>query len=92
MEDDSWDVQAGVPVQSRPPLVYSDGLLDSPPGHLVFLVQYLGLFQAALVAHIVQMFTHRCSRVSAYLMNTQQADTLRVSFLSHLRTLGSKYL
>ncbi len=29
---------------------------------VVFLVEYLGLFQAALVAHIVQMFTHRCSR------------------------------
>ncbi len=65
LEDDSWDVQAGVPVQSRPSLVDSDGLLDSPPGHVVFLVQYLGLFQAALVARIVQMFTHRCSRVSA---------------------------
>ncbi len=44
----------------------SDGLLDPPPGHMVFLVQYLGLFQAALVACIVQMFTYRCSRVSAY--------------------------
>ncbi len=32
------DVQASVPVQSRPPLVDSDGLLDSPPGHMVFLV------------------------------------------------------
>ncbi len=27
LEDDSWDVQAGVPVQSRPPLVDSDGQL-----------------------------------------------------------------
>ena len=61
---DSWGVQAGVPVQSRPPSVGSDGLLYSP-GHMVFLVQCLGLFQAALVARIVQMFTHRCSRVSA---------------------------
>ncbi len=31
LEYDSWDVQASVPVQFRPPLVYSDGLLDSPP-------------------------------------------------------------
>ncbi len=62
LEDDSWDVQTGVPVQFRPPLVNSDSLLYSPAGHMVFLVQYLGLFQAALVARIVQMFAHRCSR------------------------------
>ena len=54
LEVDSWDVQAGVPVQfSLPLMVDSDGLLDSSPGHMVFLVQYLGLFQAALVARIV---------------------------------------
>ncbi len=36
----------------------SDGLLaDSPPGHMVFLVQYFGLFQAALVTSILS----RCS-------------------------------
>ncbi len=36
LEDDSWDVQVGVPVQFRPPLVDSDGLLDYSPGHMVF--------------------------------------------------------
>ncbi len=51
LEDDSWDVQAGVPVQFRPPLVYSDGLFDSPPGHLVFLVQYLGNYVSRVQKH-----------------------------------------
>ncbi len=55
----------------RPPLVDSDGLLDSPPqGHMVFLVQYFGLFQAALIKHMTiivqnEMFTYSSSRVSA---------------------------
>ncbi len=78
MKDDSWDVQAGVPVQSRLPLVDSDGLLDSPPGHMVFLVQYLGLFQAALVARIVQMFTHLCSRVLGFIIYLSAAYCYRI--------------
>ena len=49
LEDDSWDVQAGVPVQFIPPFLDSDGLLYSHSGHVVFLVEYFGLFQAALV-------------------------------------------
>ncbi len=62
LEDDSWEVQAGVPVQSRPPLVDSDGLLDSPPGHTACIV----------------MFTHGCSSASAcgvFFVSCPQAST-----------------
>ncbi len=70
--DTSWRMTAGM---SRPVSLFSQGLpcwilmasliflLDTFV--LVFFAQYLGLFQAANVARIVQMFTHHCSRVSA---------------------------
>ncbi len=62
--DTSWKMTAGM---SRSASLFSP---DLPwwillASLILLLVQYLVLFQAALVARIVQMFTHRCSRVSA---------------------------
>ena len=67
LEDDRWDVYAGVPVQFRPgPLVDSDGLLDSPIGHMILLVQLFGFYSRLHVwSVLVKMFTHRCSRVNS---------------------------
>ncbi len=76
----SWSMTAGM---SRPVSLFSQASLGGfwlPTWFYSWthvLVQYFGLFQAPLVACIVQMFTHRCSRVSvcgAFFVSCPQAS------------------